>query len=157
MKKTLFAILMIAAVVFAGAPIAGAQSLSLNFGAVTDSSLSFKPFLWTAGAAVDIPLGSIMSLCPEGYIVVNKFDFGTFIFAPAVMLNLNAGGFFAGAGISKWFLLGSEVGGSPSSDISLKLNAGLQGAGLRLTAFLFTPFKNAFKSSAVGFTLGFVL
>jgi hypothetical protein len=155
MKKTLFTILLIAALSLAVPAKAQAELLSLNFGFVTDSKFSFNPFLWTAGMTIDIPIGSILTLSPEGYIVVNKFDFGTFIFAPAVMLNLNAAGLFVGAGVSKWFLLGSEVSGSPSSDFSLKLNAGFQGSGLRLTAFLFTPFKDAFKTSAVGATLGF--
>jgi hypothetical protein len=157
MKKALFAILMIVAVAFAGAPKAEAQSLSLNFGTVTDSSLSFKPFLWLAGATIDIPLGPILSLCPEGSIVVHDFDFGAFFFAPAVMLNVNAAGLYVGAGVTKLFLVGSEVSGAPSSDFSLKLNAGFQGSSLRLNVFLITSFKDAFKSSAVGATLGFVL
>jgi hypothetical protein len=155
MKKALFTVLLIAAVSLAVPATAQAELLSLNFGFVTDSKFSFNPFLWTAGLAIDIPIGPALTLCPEGYIVVNKFDFGTFIFAPAVMLNFNAAGFFVGAGLSKWFLLGSDVSGAPSSDISLKLNAGFHASGLRLTAFLFTPFKEAFKSTAVGATLGF--
>jgi hypothetical protein len=155
MKKPLFAIFLIAALSLAVPAKAQAEILSLNFGFVTDSKFSFNPFLWTAGLTIDIPLGSVLTLCPEGYIVVNKFDFGSFIFAPAVMLNLNAAGLFVGAGVSKWFLLGSDVEGSPSSDLSLKLNAGIHAGGLRLTGFLFTPFKEAFKSTAVGATLGF--
>ena len=155
MKKTLFTFLLIVALSLAVPAKAQAEIFSLNFGFVTDSKFSFNPFLWTAGMTIDVPIGPVLTLCPEGYIVVNKFDFGTFIFAPAVMLNFNAAGFFAGAGLTKWFLLGSEVSGSPSSDISLKLNAGFHVPGMRLTAFLFTPFKDAFKSTAVGATLGF--
>lgn len=155
MKKTFVAVLIIASVSLAVPAKAQAELLSLNFGFITDSKFSFDPFLWTAGMTIDIPIGPVLTLCPEGYLVVNKFDFGAFIFAPAVMLNFNAAGFFVGAGLSKWFLLGSDVSGAPSTDISLKLNAGFHIPGMRLTAFLFTPFKDAFKSTAVGATLGF--
>jgi hypothetical protein len=156
MKKTLIAILLAAAVSLAVTAEARADFLSLNFGAITDSSFSFKPFLWTAGATIDIPLGNTFTLSPEGYVVVHKFEFGSFIFAPAVMLNANITGLFFGAGVSKWFLLGDEVEGSPSSDFSLKLNAGFQGDALRLCAFMFTPFDSLFESTTFGLTLGFV-
>lgn len=156
MRKTLLALCLAAALGLAVPAGARADFLSLNFGAVTDSSLSFKPFLWTAGATIDIPLGRAFTLSPEGYVVVHKFEFGSFIFAPAVMLNARLDALFLGAGISKWFLLGDEVEGSPSSDFSLKLNAGFQGAGLRLCAFLFTPFDDLFQSTSLGLTLGFV-
>lgn len=128
----------------------------MNFGTITDTSFSFNPFLWTAGMTIDIPLGNVMTLCPEGYIVVHKFEFGSFIFAPSVMLNFNFKEFFVGAGLSKWFLLGDDIAGSPSSDFSLKLNAGFQGYALRLAVFMFTPFNDLFNSAAVGATLGFV-
>ncbi|MHB8054787.1 MAG: hypothetical protein ACYDH3_06025 [Candidatus Aminicenantales bacterium] len=156
MKKALIAVWLVTALSLAVPAEARAEILSLNFGVITDSSFSFKPFLWTAGMTVDIPLGNTFTLCPEGYVVVNKFDFGSFIFAPAVMLNVNFKEFFAGAGVSKWFLLGNDVEGSPSTDFSLKLNAGFQGCSLRLCAFIFTPFNDLFKSMAVGATLGFV-
>lgn len=156
MKKALIAVLLVTAVIFAVPAKAEAGVLSLNFGTVTDSSFSFKPFLWTAGMTIDVPIGNTFTLCPEAYIVVNKFDFGTFIFAPSVVFNFNFKEFFIGGGISKWFLLGDEVSGSPSSDFSLKLNAGFQGYDLRLCFFVFTPFDDIFGSVAVGATLGFV-
>jgi hypothetical protein len=156
MKKTLVAVLLVAAVTFVGPAKAQANYLSLNFGVITDSSFSFKPFLWTGGMTIDIPLGNTFTLCPEGYFVVHNFEFGAFIFAPSVMLNFNFKEFFAGAGISKWFLLGDDIEGSPSTDFSLKLNAGFQGYDMRLCAFLFTPFKDLFGSAAVGATIGFV-
>lgn len=156
MKKALIAVLLVAAVSLVAPVKAQVEYLSMNFGVITDTSFSFKPFLWTAGMTVDIPLGNVMTLSPEGYIVVHKFEFGSFIFAPAVMLNFNFNEFFVGGGISKWFLLGDDIDGSPSSDFSLKLNAGFQGVDLRLTAFLFTPFDDLFGSAAVGATLGFV-
>jgi len=128
----------------------------LNFGVVTDTSFSFNPFLWTAGVTMEIPLGKVMSIAPEGYIVVHKFNFGSFIFAPAVMLNFDFNGLFVGAGISKWFILGNDIEGSPSSDFALKLNAGFQGTGTRICAFVFTPFNDLFGSTAVGATIGFL-
>jgi len=156
MKKALIAVLLAAAVSFVVPAMARAENLSLNFGVITDSSFSFKPFLWTAGLTMDIPLGSMFSLAPEGYVVVHNFDFGAFIFAPDVMLNVNLTEFFVGAGVSKWFLLGKDVIGSPSTDFSLKLNAGFRGNTMRLCAFVFTPFTDLFKSIAVGATLGFI-
>jgi hypothetical protein len=156
MKKAALAVLLAAAVFLAAPAKARSEYLSLNFGAVTDSSFSFNPFLWTAGMTIDIPLGNVMTLCPEGYIVVNKFDFGSFIFAPSVVLNFNFKELFFGGGLSKWFLLGDDIPGSPSSDFSLKLNAGFQGYDLRLAIFMFTPFSDLFNSTTFGVTLGFV-
>jgi len=156
MKKAMIAVLLVAAVSFVSPAKAQAENLSLNLGVITDSSFSFKPFFWTAGMTVDIPLGNVLTLSPEGYIVVHKFEFGSFIFAPAVMLNFNFNEFFVGAGVSKWFLLGDDIAGSPSSDFSLKINAGFQGYTMRLTAFIFTPFDDLFDSMAVGATIGFV-
>lgn len=156
MKKIIIAVLLVAVVFLAAPNKARADYLSLNFGTVTDSSFSFNPFFWTAGMTVDIPLGNIMTLSPEGYIVVHKFNFGTFIFAPSLMLNFHLKEFFIGGGLSKWFLLGDDISGSPSTDFSLKVNAGFQGSDLRLSVFIFTPFNDLFDSMAVGATLGFV-
>lgn len=156
MKKALVALLLIAVIGLAAPIQARAEYLSLNFGTVTNSSFTFNPFLWTAGMTIDIPLGNVMTLSPEGYIVVHEFNFGTFIFAPSLLLNFNLKEFFVGAGLSKWFLLGDDISGSPSTDFSLKVNAGFKGTDLRIAAFIFTPFENLFDSMAVGATIGFV-
>lgn len=156
MKKLTVVLLLVAGLALAGARPAAAQSfLSLNFGTITDSSFSFNPFFWTAGATLDIYLGPHFSLSPEATMVVHNFEFGSFILAPAVLLNVEFANLFFGGGISKWFLLGSDIPGSPSADFSLKLNAGFKGDNLRLAAFLFTPFGELFESMAVGATLGF--
>jgi hypothetical protein len=129
--------------------------MTWGWGVITDDSFSFKPFLWTAGFNLDLHLGPALMLSPEVYAIVHNVDFGAFILAPAVLLNFDAQGFFAGAGLTKWWLLGSKVSGAPSSDFSLKANAGFKGSGLKLTAFVITPFNDLFKSMAVGATLGF--
>jgi hypothetical protein len=156
MKKLTVVLLLLAGLAFVGAKPASAQSfLSLNFGTITDSSFSFDPFFWTAGATLDIYLGPHLSLSPEATMVVHNFKFGSFILAPAVLLNVEFASLFFGGGISKWFLLGSDIPGSPSADFSLKLNAGFKGDNLRLAAYMFTPFDNLFNSMAVGVSLGF--
>lgn len=128
--------------------------LSLNFGIVTDDSFSFKPFLWTAGLNYNFHINELVSLSPECHIIVHQFDFEYFILAPSVMVNFNFDSFFAGAGLTKWFLIGE--GSDFSTDVGLKLHLGFGGNNLRLTFYLVTAFDNLFaKGMAVGTTLGF--
>jgi hypothetical protein len=158
MKK--FAILMLvgAALFLATTPRLSAQTgLSLNFGVVTDKTFTFNPFLWTGGLTLDLFLSPNLSLSPEGYVVVNNFDFGAFFVAPAVLLNFHGAGFFVGGGLTKWWLVGSDIGGSYASDFGAKLNFGLKAGGLRFTIFAVTPFTNFLKEPILGLTLGFVL
>ncbi len=130
-------------------------SLSIGGGVVTDDSFSFKPFLWTAGVNVDLSFGSLM-LSPECFIIVNEFDFGAFWLTPAVVLNVKLANFFVGAGVTKWVLIGSDVDEPLSTDLRLKVNAGVKGMGLRIAGFLVSDFDDLFKKPmTVGATLSF--
>ena len=107
---------------------------------------------------MDLSLGPIM-LSPEFYIIVNKFDFDAFWLAPGVIANMKFANLFFGAGLTKWFLVGSAVQDSYSTDFKLKVNAGLKGMGVKLTAFAITDFGAGkfFKSDylLLGATLSF--
>ncbi|MFB0564267.1 MAG: hypothetical protein ACETWK_01140, partial [Candidatus Aminicenantaceae bacterium] len=127
----------------------------LNSGVVTDETFDFEPFFWTAGLNIDFYLSYNLTISPECYIIVHNLEFDAFILAPAVLLNLELQTLFLGGGVTKWFIVGTKVKGAPSSDWALKLNAGLKGGGIKLAAFVVTPFEDAFKYMAVGTTIGF--
>lgn len=157
MKKLTILALVGAAIFLAAVPRLSAQiETSINFGVVTDKSFSFNPFLWTGGLTVDIFLGPNLSLSPEGFIIVHNFDFGGFFVAPAVLLNFQGQGFFIGAGLTKWWMVGSDVGGSYSSDVALKMNLGFKFSNMKLTMFAVTAFTEFLKEPALGATFGFV-
>ena len=125
----------------------------LNFGAMTDDTFSFDPFLWTAGAELDFQFGSFLMLSPEVTLVGSGFEFKEFILYPAVILNFTASSFFVGGGVAKGFLIGS--GASGSTDFLLKVNAGLAAPGVKLTVYAFTAFDNLFNDMLLGASLGF--
>ena len=135
-------------------------SFYLSGGVQTDTNLSFDPFRWTAGANVDFSFALLpFAISPECYIIVNKFDFKGFTLAPAVMANIKFVNFFVGAGIAKWFLIGTESAETLPKDFKLKLNAGLKGPGAKLTVFAVTDFDNLFKTHHmwIGATISFGL
>jgi hypothetical protein len=127
------------------------MDLYLNGGVVTDDSLSFDPFLWTAGLNLDIHFGNLM-LSPECFITVYKFKFDPLWLQPAVIANIKLSSFFVGAGLTKWFLIGDD--NNFSTDIALKLNAGFRGNNFRLAVFAVTAFDDLFKNMTVGATFG---
>jgi len=135
-------------------------SLYLSGGVQTDTKLSFDPFYWTAGANMDFSFALLpFTISPECYIIVNKLDFDAFWLAPAVMANLKLANLFVGAGLTKWFLVGTEVTETLSTDFKLKLNAGLKGPGVKLTVFAVTDFADLFKTDYmwIGATVSFSL
>ncbi len=132
-----------------------AMEIFLHGGIVTDDSLSFEPMLWTAGVNIDFHLGSMLMLSPEAMVVVYKFEFDPIWIAPGCLLNVKLGSFFAGGGLTKWFLVGD--GYTVSTDIALKLNAGFRGSNMKITAFAVMNFDNMFSDMTVGatFAIGF--
>jgi hypothetical protein len=135
-------------------------SLYLSGGVQTDTKLSFDPLYWTAGANMDFSFALLpFAISPECYIIVNKFNFDAFWLAPAVMANLKLANLFVGAGLTKWFLIGTEVTETLSTDFMLKLNAGLKGPGVKLTVFAVTDFDYLFKTDYmwIGATISFGL
>lgn len=130
------------------------MNVFINAGVVTDDSFSFSPFIWTAGLNLDIHLGEMLMLSPEALITVSEFSFDPFWLSPAVLLNVKLDSFFVGGGLTKWFLVGDEDI-TVSTDVALKLNAGLVGENYRLTAFAVMEFDNLFSDMIVGVTIGF--
>jgi hypothetical protein len=129
-------------------------SLYISGGVVTDDSLSFDPFNWTAGVNMDFSLGPLM-LSPEVFVVGQKFEFDKLTLAPAVIVNFKLPFLFVGAGLTKWVKLNSDFQQELTTDFSLKINAGIKRAGLRLTAFVITALDNLFSDMTVGATAGF--
>jgi hypothetical protein len=125
----------------------------INFGAMTDDTFSFSPFLWTAGVELDFQFGNFLMFSPEVMLVGEGFEFKEFILYPAVILNFTASSFFVGGGVAKGFYIGS--GASGSSDFLLKLNAGFFSKNIKLTAYALMAFNSLFKDMLLGASLGF--
>lgn len=156
MKKLAVAALIFIAIAGVSVQDLSAQTdISWNWGVVTDKNFSFKPFLWTTGLSFDFYLNPNLSFTPEIYSVIHNFDFGTFILAPALMLNFQGENFFAGGGLTKLWLLGSEIEGGPSSDVAFKANVGFKGYDIKFTLFAVTPFNQFFKDMVLGAAFGF--
>jgi hypothetical protein len=133
---------------------AGSQmNFGINFGIMTYDDFKFDPIFWTAGAELDLQLSDFLMLSPEVTLVGYKFEFKQFILYPGVILNLTPGSLFIGGGLVKGFLIGE--GDSVSSDVSLKLNAGLISKNTKLTVYLISDFNNIFKNMLIGASLGF--
>lgn len=155
MKKGVLSILIILAVI-AAVP-SNARGDAFNFylrsGLVTDDSFSFSPLLWTIGANFDLNLGSMLFLSPDCDIIVYKFNFSPLWLTPAVTLNLNLSGLYAGAGVAKFVVLGS--GYTLSSDFLVKFNAGFRAETFKLQVYTLSSFDHIFDDMIFGFTLGY--
>jgi len=123
-----------------------------NAGVVTDDSLSFDPFLWVLGANLDFHLGNFLMISPEANILSYKFKFETFMFQPAVLLNIKFKSFFVGGGFQKYILITGDS--YEAGDWGLKLNAGFIGKNFRLRGYMDMEFDNLFKDMLVGFQVG---
>ncbi|MCP4221696.1 MAG: hypothetical protein GY765_44145 [bacterium] len=155
MKKTII-FMFATALIFSFINLEAKEKQEIDFfahwGVVTDDSLSFSPFLWTAGVNIDIHLGDMLMLSPEGFITCYKFEFDPFWLAPGVLLNIKMDSFFIGGGVTKWILIGD--GYTVSTDVAFKMNAGFRSDRYKLTAFAVSAFDNMFKDMQVGVTLG---
>jgi hypothetical protein len=153
MKKFTLLALAVASLFLATAPNLSAQTeFALEWGVITDKSFSFKPFLWTAGLTLDFYLNPDFSLSPEVFMIVQNFDFGGFFLAPGILLNYQGTDFFIGGGLTKWWLVGSEVEGAYSTDVAFKANVGYKSANIKLTVFAITSFNEFFKEPVFGAT-----
>jgi len=153
-KSSVFVLMLVLVFSFSASELkakAMGMDLFLNGGVVTDDSLSFDPFLWTAGVNLDIHFGNFM-LSPECFITVYKFKFDPLLIQPAVIANIKLSSFFVGAGLTKWFVVGE--GDDYSTDLALKINAGFRGKNFRLAAFAVMDFDSIFKNMLVGATFG---
>ena len=155
MKKAM--ILLCGLLLVSGAYAAGSQmNFGINFGIMTDDGFSFDPLLWTAGAELDFQFGEFLMFSPEVTLVGNGFKFESFWLYPAALLNFTPGNFFVGGGLTKGFLIGDSVP-SVSTDVALKLNAGLISKNIKVTAYLITAFDSLFDGMLVGASIGFRL
>jgi len=105
MKKTTI-VSLVFAVIFAFCPRdltaqVSDMDLYLNLGLTTNDEFTFDPFIWTAGASIDIHLGRMLMLSPECDVVFMDFKFKRMWLSPGAILNARLGLFFAGAGIVK--------------------------------------------------------
>jgi hypothetical protein len=156
MKKVILGVVLVLSLVAVfprDASAAGPFNFYVRGGVLTDQDFTFSPFLWTIGANFDFNLGSALMLSPECDMIVNKFSFDPVWLAPAVTLNVRASGLYIGAGLGKFFLLGS--GGTLSSDFLLKMNAGFKTDSIKLQVYAYTSFENVFTYMVYGATLGF--
>jgi len=67
------------------------------------------------------------------------YYFDEIYLAPAVLLNLNLSDLIIGGGVTKWYALKNE--GDFPTDMSLKLNGGINVESFRITGFIITPFR----------------
>jgi hypothetical protein len=127
----------------------------LNFyirgGIVTPSDFSFDPIFGLAGANIDFNLGAL-SISPECDLLIYNFTFNPVFILPGALVNFNLANLYVGAGAVLPLVLGS--GYTLEGDILFKANAGLKFGGLKIQAFLITPFENFFTYTWVGATLG---
>jgi hypothetical protein len=137
-----------------GVYAAGSQmNFGLNFGIMTYDNFKFNPILWTVGTELDFQIGDVLMLSPELTLVGYKFEFKQFVLYPGIILNFTPGSLFVGGGVVKGFLIGE--GDSLSSDVALKLNAGLISKNTKLTVFLISDFDDLFNNMLIGASLGF--
>jgi len=133
---------------------AGSQmNFGLNFGIMTPDNFKFDPIMWTVGAELDFQLNDFIMLSPEVTLVGYQFKFKEFVLYPGIILNFTPGSFFIGGGVVKGFLIPSDV--NASSDVALKLNAGLITTNTKLTVYVISDFNPIFKNMLVGASLGF--
>lgn len=124
-----------------------------NFGILTDDSFNFDFYLWTIGVNFDFSINDLFMISPEVNVITYKFEFSTFLLEPAVLANFKLGTFFAGAGLSKFFLItGNDFG--ESTDIALKVNGGFRGSNFKFKVYVITPFSDLFTANIVGITFG---
>ena len=119
-----------------------------NFGIMTDDSFSFDPYLWSLGVNFDFSINDLFMISPEVNVLTYKFEFSTFLLEPAVLANFKFGTFFAGAGLSKFFVItGDDF--ADSTDIALKINAGFRSENLKFKVYLITPFSDLLSSNVI--------
>ncbi|MCK5222791.1 MAG: hypothetical protein KAR14_14485, partial [Candidatus Aminicenantes bacterium] len=124
-----------------------------NFGMMTDDSFNFDFYLWTIGVNLDFSINDLFMISPDVNVITYKFEFSTFLLEPAVLANFKLGTFFAGAGLSKFFII-SGSGFGESTDIALKVNGGFRGDNFKFRVYIITPFTDLFTANIIGATIG---
>ncbi|MCK4835152.1 MAG: hypothetical protein KAT17_00860 [Candidatus Aminicenantes bacterium] len=154
MKKSKVLILILLVLFFFSGEISGivGTDFYLQAGAITDDSFAFDPFLWTVGVNFDLKLAGILVISPELNLINHGFDFDYFLLEPALMVNFKFMGFFIGAGLNKFFLIGDGYG--DSTDFSMKLNIGFKFSLIKIRLYCMFPFEDFFPPSIYGIMIG---
>ncbi len=155
MKKTL-PILIVAIILMMSISSLDAKKkdfgISANFGIMAADDLTFDPFLWYFGGNLDFYISNNLILSPEANLIMQDFNFETFLLQPAIILNLKFSNLFVGGGIQKIFLIGGTK--SFSTDLGLKLNAGFKSDNIKFTFFATMPFDSLFEDMIIGAQIG---
>ncbi len=123
-----------------------------NFGIMAADDFKFDPFLWYFGGNLDFYISDNLILSPEANLIMEDFNFETFLLQPALILNIKISNLFVGGGIQKVFLIGGTE--SFSTDLGLKLNAGVRSRNIKMTVFATMTFDNLFKDMLIGAQIG---
>jgi hypothetical protein len=86
-------------------------------------------------------------------MVVYKFNFSPVWLTPSLMLNLRLSALYIGAGISKFFILGS--GYTLQSSLLFKANVGFKSDLFKLQVFMYSPLDDLMGAVGVGANFGF--
>ena len=117
----------------------------------TGDTFNFDFWYWGLGANADFHVTDMIMISPEVNVFTYEFDFDSFALGTAVMVNFKLSNFFVGAGLDKWFNLSGWI----TTDVGLRLNAGLVNNNLRLVVFLLTYFDAFFSYNEIGVQVGF--
>jgi len=155
MKKIFFVLIIIVLMMSAIVKLEAKEDdfgIFANFGIMAADDLQFSPFLWYFGGNFDFYISDNIIISPEANLIMQDFDFETFLLQPAIMLNVKLSSLFVGAGIQKIFLIGGEE--AFSTDLGLKLNAGFRSENIKFTFFATMPFDSIFKDMLIGVQIG---
>ncbi len=123
-----------------------------NFGIMDGDDFKFDPFFWYFGANLDFFISDNLILSPEANLIMQDFNFETFLLQPAIILNVKLSNLFVGGGIQKLFLIGGTE--AYSTDLGLKLNAGFRSDNIKFTFFATMPFDSLFEDMLIGAQVG---
>ena len=150
-----FAVVLVVLLLFVSftADLKAERPFDIYFNATfaTDDSFDFNWWYWGLGANADFHITDLIMISPEANVWTAEFDFDAFVLDTAVMLNFKLSNFFLGAGFDKAFNLSNWV----TTDIGLRLNAGIVGNNLRFVVFLITYFDSLFSYNEIGLQAGF--
>jgi hypothetical protein len=123
-----------------------------NFGIMATDDLKFNPFFWYFGGNFDFYVSDNIIISPEANLIMQDFEFETFLLQPAIILNVKLSSLFVGAGIQKVFRIGGEE--TFFTDLGLKLNAGFRSENIKFTFFATMPFDSILKDMLIGVQIG---
>jgi len=155
MKKSLLVIVIFIIIVSTSTNLKAKEQdfgIFANFGIMAADDFKFDPFLWYFGGNLDFYISDNIIISPEANLIMQDFNFETFLLQPAIMLNIKLSNLFVGGGIQKVFLIGGTE--SFSTDFGLKLNAGFRSDNIKFTFFATMAFDSLFEDMLIGAQIG---